>query len=108
MTERVLCSKCSADDVLCYMTAETAICPACCDDHDYVSEAGEVYCEHCGSEPPADYYACDDDVGFSNYRLPSEPVGIPASAMNGNASARGQYPDAWARWVAFSEACGAP
>lgn len=36
------------------------------------------------------------------------PIGVPASALNGNASARLNDPEAWARWISFCEANGHP
>jgi hypothetical protein len=36
------------------------------------------------------------------------PLGIPISALNGNASARHDDPAAWERWVAFCERNGHP
>ncbi len=35
-------------------------------------------------------------------------IGIPASAMNGNAMKRHEDPDAWNRWVAFCDSWGQP
>lgn len=110
MSDRVLCSKCGADEVLCYMTAETAVCPNCCEDHEYEYERGErtYWCQHCGSEPPDDWYYSDDDVPlFGGYSAP-ETTGIPAHAMDGNAANRHNNPDGWARWVAFCKSWGHP
>lgn len=113
MTEqnyRPLCTKCGADEVLVYITPESAICPACCDDHDYVSEGCERYCEHCGQEPPADWYygLYDDDVPLfgATPHLPIEGLGVPASSMNGNAAQASTDPARWANWVAFCERNG--
>jgi hypothetical protein len=37
-----------------------AICPNCCEDHDYVYERGEGHrCAHCFAEPPCDWYEDD-------------------------------------------------
>lgn len=109
MSDRVLCSKCGADEVLCYMEAATAVCPNCCEDHEYEYEPGERthWCRHCGQEPPADWYYCEDDVPLFGVRYdPAEPIGIPASAMNGNAAERHKDPAAWDRWVAFCDSWG--
>jgi hypothetical protein len=109
MTDRPACSKCASDDVLVYMTPETAICPACCDDHEYVSEGCERYCEHCGQEPPDDWHdgQYDDDVPlFGAATL--ERIGVPASSMNGNAAQKGADPERWANWLAFCERNGMP
>lgn len=57
MTDRVLCAKCGADEVLSYHEASTAVCPSCCPDHDYIIDRYERYCANCGQEPPEDYYA---------------------------------------------------
>lgn len=106
----VVCHKCKADDVIVYMTAETAICPKCCDDHEYQYEGqGDGHmCAHCGDGPPDDWYACDDDVGFLGGYSTSEVVGTPLSAMNGNAMQRHENPQAWDSWVAFCERNGLP
>ena len=37
-----------------------------------------------------------------------EPIGIPASSMNGNAAERHNDPAAWDRWVSFCESWGHP
>ena len=37
-----------------------------------------------------------------------EPVGWPASSMDGNAANRHNSPERWANWVAFCDACGHP
>lgn len=112
-TARPRCSKCASDDVIAYMTAGTAICPACCDDHEYVSEACERYCEHCGQEPPDDWYdgLYDDDVplfGAPIGPMATEHLGVPASSMNGNAAQASADPARWANWVAFCERNGMP
>lgn len=109
----VPCSKCGSDDVIVYMEAATAVCPKCCDDHEYEYEPGECehWCRHCGDPAPADWYYCDDDVPcFGTYepRDPSEPIGTPASSMNGNAAQRHEDPAGWANWVAFCERNGHP
>lgn len=107
-----LCSKCGSNDVISYMTDETAICPACCINHEYVSDSGETYCEHCGQEPPEDWYAgqYDDDVPLfsATPHLPIEGLGVPASSINGNAAQASTDPDRWANWVAFCERNGMP
>lgn len=111
MTSRVLCSKCGADEVICYLTAETAICPRCCEDHEYEYERSErgSFCRHCGEEQ--EYEPSDDDVGFGSYYEPREPVGIPASEMDGNASVANKSPEnrrKWDNWVAFCNSWGHP
>lgn len=111
-TDRVLCSKCGADEVICYATAETALCPNCCEDHEYEYERFERghYCQHCGAEAPPDWYYSDDDVGF--WSPPSsEPLGIPASEMNGNASVANLSAGnrrKWDKWVAFCNSWNHP
>lgn len=59
---RVLCSKCQGGNVLVYMTVASAICPNCCDDHDYRYEGrGDGHmCIHCGANPPDDWYDVSD------------------------------------------------
>jgi hypothetical protein len=55
------CGKCGAD-ALCEPPDAPAVCPACCEDHDYVYHRGEGrMCTHCSAEPPLDYYDCDYD-----------------------------------------------
>lgn len=111
MTDRVLCSKCQADDVIYYDAPETAVCPACCEDHDYEHDGWRnYYCTHCGQEPPDDWYYSDDDVGLFGVGPggPGEATGVPAAAMNGNAMDRHKDPAAWDRWVAFCNSWGHP
>lgn len=88
---------------------QQAVCPEHCEDHDYQHDGWRNhYCIHCGAEPPDDWYYSDDDVPlFGGYVAP-EPVGIPASAMNGNAAERHKNPEAWDRWVAFCKSWGMP
>lgn len=110
MPPTFLCGKCGAE---CAVEPDEgpAVCPQCCEDHDYVSDSGEHYCQHCGDQPPDDWYYCDDDVGFGIGPIgpaPDELRGIPASAMNGNAMERHKDPAAWDRWVAFSDSWGHP
>ena len=54
----VVCSKCGRDEVIVYDSPETAVCPECCDDHDYIYDRGDRkhYCKNCGAEPPYDWY----------------------------------------------------
>lgn len=111
MTDRVLCSKCGADEVIVYAAAETAICPNCCEDHEYEYESYDRahYCQHCGQEPPPDYYYSDDDVPLFGVRGSVEPVGIPASEMDGNASVANKSREnrrKWDNWVAFCNSWG--
>jgi hypothetical protein len=102
--------------VIVYMTVETAICPACCEDHEYEYDRGDRahYCEHCGQEPPADWYdGLYDDGGLRLIPLgpdtqPTEPLGVPASSLNGNAAESHTDPAGWANWVAFCERNGLP
>lgn len=83
------------------------VCPEHCEDHEYEYDSGEHYCKHCNASPPDDWYYCDDDVPLFGIRYePSEPVGIPASAMDGNAANRHSNPEGWDRWVAFCWANG--
>lgn len=113
-TDRVACSKCAADEVIAYTTPEAAICPACCSDHEYEYDRGDRahYCEHCGQEPPDDWYdgLYDDQVplfGMPIGPLPTEHLGVPASSLNGNAASRHTDPAGWANWVALCEKNGA-
>lgn len=62
--------------------------------------------------PPSDqwfyhteYHAIKADCPICN---PGGPklIGVPASSMDGNAANAAANPEAWNRWVAFSEACG--
>lgn len=113
MADKVICSKCSADDVIVYMTPEDAICPACCPDHEYEYERGDRdwFCKHCGDVAPEDWLRCDDDVGIGSCGpawRPGEPLGVLLSSMNGNASAASSHPEQWANWVAFCERNGLP
>lgn len=86
-----------------------AVCPDHCEDHDYERDSGELYCKHCGANPPDDWYNYDDDVLlFGGLTEASQPVGVPLSSLNGNASDRHKDPAAWDRWIAFSEANGHP
>jgi hypothetical protein len=108
--DRVLCSKCEADDVICYTTEETAVCPNCCEDHEYEYERYDRghFCQHCGAEAPPDWYSSDDDVGF--WSPPSgEPLGIPANEMDGNASVANTSREnrrKWDNWVSFCNSWG--
>lgn len=111
MTDRVLCSKCGADEVICYEAEDTAVCPKCCEDHEYEYERYERgnFCIHCGEEQ--EYEPCEDDVGFGSYYEPREPVGIPASEMDGNASVANKSPEhrrKWDNWGAFCNSWGHP
>ena len=111
--DKVVCSKCSADDVISYATAGDAICPACCPDHEYEYDWSDRtrYCAHCGSEPPDDWYYSEDDIGIGSLApawRPGGPIGVPASSMNGNANAAITDPERWANWVAFCERNGMP
>lgn len=55
------CGTCGAD-ALCEPQGAPALCPNCCEDHDYVYEHGEGrMCRHCSAEPPWDYYNDDYD-----------------------------------------------
>ena len=114
MIDRVLCSKCGADEVICYMEPETAVCPNCCEDHEYEYDRYDRThsCQHCGDLAPPDWYSCDDDVGigFGSYK-PPEPLGIPASEMCGNASVANVSPEnrrKWDNWVSFCNSWGHP
>lgn len=111
ISDKVLCSKCGKDEVLSYHDAASALCPECCDDHDYEYDRCDrvYYCTHCGQEPPDDWYYSDDDVGFGSISTgPAEIVGTPLSALNGNAAAASRDPDRWANWVACCERNGIP
>lgn len=83
------------------------ICEAHCADHDfeYDRERRGHYCLDCDMEK--EYEPSEDDVGLGGF-LPSEPIGIPASAMDGNAMNRHKNPEAWDNWVRFCEANGHP
>lgn len=107
-----LCHKCGAD---CATEPDDApaVCPKCCEDHDYKYEAEfrAHCCQHCGEEAPDDWYWSDDDVALSGMGptvSPDGPIGTPANSMNGNAMARDKDPAAWDRWVDFCNRCGMP
>lgn len=52
------CGQCGAD-ALCEPPDGPAVCPACCEDHDYEYEPGfGKMCRHCSAEPPDDW----DDI----------------------------------------------
>lgn len=104
------CKICGAETPLRQLCDVRSVCPEHCDDHDYEYDRFDRrhYCAHCGAEPPDDWYYCDDDVGFGGGYSSDQPIGIRASAMNGNAAARHEDPAAWANWVAFCERNGHP
>lgn len=88
------------------------VCPEHCEDHEYEYDSFDRnhYCKHCGDIPPDDYFYSDDDVGFgggyTRGYVPGEPIGTPASAMDGNASNRHNNPAGWDNWVAYCRRCG--
>jgi len=86
------------------------VCEAHCEDHDYQHDGYRSFaCIHCDAEPPDDWFYSDDDVGFSGGGyVPGAPIGIPASAMNGNAMQAHKDPAAWDNWVAFCNSWGHP
>lgn len=108
------CLICNAETATHHFLEPRGICEQHCDDHEYDNELGWLSCVHCGAEAPDDYYHYDDDIGlggFSSGYVAGEPIGVPASAMNGNASARSASPKAraaWDTWVAFCERNGMP
>jgi hypothetical protein len=112
MSERVLCSKCGADEVICYLAPETAICPNCCEDHEYEYERFDRghFCQHCGAVAPPDWNASDDDVCIFGGGHDG-PLGTPASEMDGNASvanASAENRRKWDNWVSFCNSWGHP
>ena len=64
--------------------------------------------------PEGDKWFYQSEFGASKADCPGcnprgpEPVGWPASEMDGNAANRHNNPDGWARWVAFCDANGHP
>lgn len=86
------------------------VCEKHCGDHDFEYDAcrGGHFCIHCDAE--REYEPFDDDVGFASFSgsYSSGPIGVPASAMNGNAAERHKNPEAWDQWVAFCNANGSP
>lgn len=55
---------CRVCGVQCDITPDPparAVCPEHCEDHEYVYIAGERRhaCNHCGQEPPLDWYDCE-------------------------------------------------
>lgn len=105
---RFVCKVCGDDVAHTNHGAVHGICEQHCTDHEYEYDRFDRshYCTHCGAVPPDDWYHCDDDVGFGSYSSPGEVVGIPLSAMDGNAANRHNNPDGWANWVAFCNANG--
>lgn len=104
------CAICGASADFVPFNAVRGICQDHCLDHEYEYDSFDRshYCEHCGATPPDDWYASDDDVGFGSLSVPGEPVGIPLSALDGNAANRHNNPAAWDNWVAFCNANGHP
>ena len=103
------CSVCGKDAVSIDQHAVRGICEKHCSDHDYEYDgfAGDHFCVHCGAV--REYEPSDDDVGFGSFGSYGDaPLGVPASAMNGNASEANTNPAAWERWVAFCDANGHP
>jgi hypothetical protein len=87
------------------------VCEEHCEDHEYEYEPYErgSFCVHCGIRQ--EYEPSDDDVGFGTYYEPRDPIGIPASEMDGNASVANKSPEhrrRWDNWVSFCESWGAP
>lgn len=102
------CVCCGSDTATHHILDVRGVCPSHCFDHDFEYDryARACLCIHCSEEQ--EYEPSDDDVGFGSYYEPREPVGIPASSMNGNASERHKDPAAWDRWVGFCNSWGAP
>lgn len=76
-TSRPVCSRCLADDVICFGTPRSAICPACCDKlekkeegdtgHVFKREPYEGYmCLYCGERASEEWLRdrFDDQPGF--------------------------------------------
>lgn len=97
------CVVCGAETATMPPLEPRSMCCKCAGEH---PEYENGYCIECGEE--REYPAYDDDVGFGPSVGPSEPFGIPASAMNGNAADRHDNPGAWENWVAFCNANGHP
>jgi hypothetical protein len=107
------CKICGDGVAVTASEAVRGVCEAHCFDHEYEYDGFDRshYCRHCAAVPPDDWYACDDDVGvgvFSGSYSLGEPIGMPLSAMNGNAMERHADPARWANWVAFCERNGHP
>lgn len=87
------------------------VCPEHCEDHEYEYDPYErrKLCTHCGEEQ--EYEPSDDDVSFGSYYEPREPIGTPASEMDGNAAvanASRENRRKWDNWVAFCNSWGHP
>jgi hypothetical protein len=52
------CHKCGKECDSAPNPPARAICPACCEDHDYEYDRGMggKFCKHCGEPAPYDYY----------------------------------------------------
>jgi hypothetical protein len=98
---RFTCIICGAERATRQYLEVRSMC--CLHDGEHEYEYG--HCIECGVEQ--DYEPGDDDVSL--FGIGSDgPIGITASAMNGNASERHQDPAGWANWVRFCEANGHP
>lgn len=85
------CHKCGAGTIV-EPPDNPAVCENCCEDHDYeyCREERTYYCNHCGAEPPDDWYFADDDVPitFSTGRKPEE-LGTPLSELSTKPGTKG-------------------
>lgn len=99
------CMVCGEDTATYPAQGIRGICEKHCFDHDFEYDRylGGHHCVHCDAE--REYEPCDDDLGFGGGFSFDAPIGIPASAMDGNAMKGG---DKWDRWVAFCNSCGHP
>lgn len=57
------CRVCGKETLVAPEPPERAICPECCEDHEYEYEPGERghYCKHCFKQAPDDFYDGDWD-----------------------------------------------
>ena len=55
------CKVCGKDCLVAPDPPERAICPECCEDHEYEYEPGERshFCKHCGVQAPDSFYERD-------------------------------------------------
>lgn len=79
-----------------------------CPDHDFEYDRYRTghFCNVCDAE--REYEPSEDDVGFGSLGPLDDPIGVPASTLNGNAMAAKNDPGAWDRWVRISESWGHP
>lgn len=98
------CVCCGAETATMPLREVRSLCCGCAGEH---PEYEYGYCVECGEE--REYAGSDDDYCFGGFGPSApEPIGIPASAMNGNAADRHNDPAGWSNWVRFCEANGHP